>query len=114
PPPRPALGKTIPYDQYQAAVDGALSDVRAARSLSGSERTRKLQSAATTLEGVEGAGVSIHGGEAPAEIDNTAITGELRSTSPDVDAVERSLASLSEGLRQAGQGGVIAGTADGE
>src|SRR5438045_9124816 len=58
PPPRPALGKTLPYEQYAAAVDSALSDVRAARSLSGDDRKKKLQSAAATLEKVEGASVT--------------------------------------------------------
>src|SRR5947207_3228445 len=56
--PRPALGKTIPYEQYTTSVDQALDDVRAAQSLSGSDRKRKLQDAASALGQLEGASVS--------------------------------------------------------
>ncbi|MEO6458283.1 MAG: hypothetical protein ABIO92_08435, partial [Chloroflexia bacterium] len=38
PPPRPALGKTIPYEDYRASIREALVQVRDAESLSGDER----------------------------------------------------------------------------
>ena len=85
PPPRFALGQTITYPQYVAAVDTALSDVQAARSDAGKKAT-KLKSAASALEQVDGANISgAPGGNSPVQVDNGAITAELEEaarTSP--------------------------------
>jgi hypothetical protein len=87
--------------------------VREARALSGEDRREKLESAAATLEKVEGAGVAPADGGAAAEIDNTNITAALRTESPDLDEIESSLAALSESL-QAGIAGTPAGLLDPE
>jgi hypothetical protein len=113
PPARPALGQTLAYDQYSAAVDGALSAVREAASLEGAERTRKLEDAAAALEKVEGARVAPRGaGSAAAEVDNTAIIAELRGKDPNLEAIETSLSALSGSLHGEAQAG--SGILDGE
>jgi hypothetical protein len=104
PPPRPALGKTLPLDQYRAGIRDALDDVEAARSLSGSEREAKLNSAAGALERFEGASISGSAGSL-AEVDNTAIIAELRSSGPNIEAVRSSLSLLLDSL---GSTGVVA------
>ncbi len=113
PPPRPALGKSFTFSQYNAAVDSALADVRAARALSGNDRSNKLKNAANTLDSVEGGGVSDGAGSGFAQVDNTTIIAELRDNSPELDAIESKLSALSSALQQ-GRGAMLAGTANGE
>lgn len=112
PPPRPALGKTITFQEYTAEVNSALEEVRAARAASGEEREKKLRSAATTLEQVEGAGVNPPGGGSPAEVDNTFLTRGLRGEDPDLEELESSLATLSRSLSEQA-GSPLPGTLDG-
>lgn len=100
PQPRPAIGQTVTYGDYAAAIDSALSDVRTARSASSDDRKKAAQTAIATLEKVEGAQVGIRSAAAaPAEIDNTRILAELRGDSPDLDSVESSLSALSQALK---------------
>lgn len=113
PPPRPAIGKTITYREYTAAILSALSDVRKAKpAVLGDEREELLKKAASTLEGVEGAGVPARDGGL-SEIDNTVIIGALRAKDPDVEDIEASLSALAQGL-QGGALDPVAGTLDGE
>lgn len=112
-PPRPAIGTTIPLEDYKTAVKEALEQIRDAESLSGDERTKGIESAISTLEKVEGAGVVPQGGsEGAAEIDNTNLLEELRQDDPDLDKVERGLSALDDTLVE--QNGAVAGTLDGE
>ncbi|HYP40669.1 MAG TPA: DUF4129 domain-containing protein [Chloroflexia bacterium] len=113
PPPRPAIGKTLTYREYTAAILSALSDVRKAKPAAlGDEREELLKKAAGTLEGVEGAGVPARDGGL-SEIDNTAIIDALRAKDPDVEDIEASLSVLAQGL-QGGALDPVAGTLDGE
>ncbi len=114
PAPRPALGKTFAYAQYRAAVSSALEDVRAARTLEGAARTKKLESAAKSLEGLEGAGVPVGASNTFAQVDNTTLIAELRASNPDIDALEGSLSALSAALQDSEQGKGVAGAANGE
>ena len=114
PAPRPALGKTVAYAQYRAAISSALEDVRAAMTLQGGERTKRLESAAKSLEGVEGAGVPEGASNTFAQVDNTILIAELRALKPDIDALEGSLSTLSTALQEMEQGKGVAGAADGE
>jgi hypothetical protein len=76
-----------------------MSDVRDARSLSGGERDKMLESAASALEQVEGATVAPDDqGGLPAQIDNTHIIAGLREDDPNLAAIESSLSALSESL----------------
>jgi hypothetical protein len=100
PPVRPAVGVSIPYSQYLAAVTEALSHVREARRLAAEERTKRLERAAAALEKVEGVNVPSKAGGV-AEVDNTAILAALREPDPDVEALERALALLARGLEEA-------------
>jgi hypothetical protein len=112
PPPRPAIGKTITYREYTAAILSALSDVRKAKPAAlGDEREELLKKAAGTLEGVEGAGTPARDGGL-SEIDNTAIIDALRAKDPDVEDIESSLSALAQGL-QGGALDPVAGTLDG-
>ncbi|HYO49809.1 MAG TPA: hypothetical protein VEW94_08145, partial [Chloroflexia bacterium] len=99
PPPRPAIGKTITYREYTAAILSALSDIRKAKPAAlGDEREELLKKAAGTLEGVEGAGVPARDGGL-SEVDNTAIIEALRAKDPDVEDIESSLSALAQGLQ---------------
>jgi hypothetical protein len=114
PPLRPALGKTIPFDDYRAAVDEALQHVRDARAASGTDRTTAMQASVAALERVEGAAVTPPlPGALPAEVDNTLLLIELKELSPNLDAVEQSLTALAARLDAAEAGTHIAGTDDG-
>src|SRR5688572_151174 len=113
--PRPALGKTIPLEEYRAAVNDTLAQVREAQSLSGDERKKAVENAISTLDKVEGARVVPQdGGEdaGAAEIDNTHLLAELREDDPDLSQVESGLAALEETLRE--QSGPVEGSLDGE
>jgi hypothetical protein len=113
PPPRPAIGKTITYREYTAAILSALSDVRKANPAAlGDEREELLKKAASTLEGVEGAGVPARDGGL-SEVDNTTIIEALRAKDPGVEDIESSLSALAQGL-QGGALDPVAGTLDGE
>lgn len=102
PPSRPALGKTVPYGDYQEAVQGALAEVRLAKGeASGSDARKKhLEAAAVQLEKVEGADVVPPDapGNAFAEIDNTSAIAALRDDQPNVAALESKLDALSTAL----------------
>lgn len=114
-PPRPALGKTIPYEAYRAAVKEAATQVRDAASLSGDERKKGVESAIRTLEKVEGALVAPQGtreGEGAAEIDNTYLLAELRASNANLARVERGLSVLGATLQ--GESNTLQGTLDGE
>jgi hypothetical protein len=112
PPVRPALGRPVQYANYTAAVDEALAGVRDAGSLQGDERRKKLEGAAASLEKVEGASVEPPAGGI-SEVDNTAIISELRSQDPNLAAVEGSLSTLSQGLRESQTAQTLPGTLDG-
>lgn len=113
PAPRPAIGKMITYREYTAAILSALSDVRKAKPAAlGDEREELLKKAASTLEGVEGAGVPARDGGL-SEIDNTAIIEALRGDDPDVEGIEAGLSALAQGL-QGGSLDPVEGTLDGE
>jgi hypothetical protein len=113
PPPRFSLGKTISYDAYLSAVDRALSDLSEART-DPSQKTAKLNDAANALEQVEGASISgAPGGDNPVQVDNTALTVELRSKDPNPAAVEAALAALSAELHTQ-KAGIQSGTQPGE
>ncbi|MFL5734922.1 MAG: hypothetical protein ACJ78Q_17330, partial [Chloroflexia bacterium] len=113
PPPRPALGKRIPYATYSAAVDQALGAVHDAGSLQGDALKKKLESAAATLEQVEGASVEPPSGGISV-IDNTAIIAELRSSEPNLGALDGSLTALSQSLHEAPGAQPVAGTLEGQ
>lgn len=102
PPARPALGKTVPYNDYKAAVQDALAEVRLAKDAASGSTARKghLEAAAVQLEKLEGAGVVPPGapGNAFAEIDNTAAISALRDDKPNVAAIESELDALSTAL----------------
>src|SRR5688572_3374896 len=113
--PRPALGKTIPLEDYRIAVNDALVQVREAQSLSGDERKKAVESAISTLEKVEGARVVPQDGSGDAgaaEVDNTNLLAELREDDPDLSQVESGLAALEETLHE--PSGSVGGTLDGE
>lgn len=114
---RPALGKHVTYEEYQAAVRTSLDEVRAARSAEAASQERKdhIEVAATELEQVEGAGVEPVGGSqtSEAEVDNTAAIEELRSDDPNLEAVETHLEALSQSL-EAGATEYLEGTLAGE
>ena len=114
PTPRPALGKSIPYDDYRASIQEALVQVRNAQTLSGDERKKAVESAISTLEKVEGGRVVPQGGDAAegaAEIDNRYLLAELRASDVDLDRVEGGLSALDETLkgRESDMPGVLGG-----
>lgn len=113
--PRPALGKTVTYGEYRAAVQGALDEVRLAKGAASASDTRKshLLEAALRLEKVEGARVVPPGaGQSAAEIDNTALITALRSNAG-IDAPESGLATLLSALDQ-GSSLYLSGTKTGD
>lgn len=113
PPPRFSLGKTISYDTYLAAVDRALSDLRDARA-DATQKATKVSDAANELEQVDGANISgSPGGDNPVQVDNSALTVELRGKEPNLVAVEAALSGLSADLH-AQKSGVQSGTQAGE
>ena len=111
-PPPFALGKTITYESYRAAVDSALSDVRAARTADQKDRPSKLAHAASTLEQVDGANVSGgSGAQSAVQVDNSAIIAELKGSGANLEALEASLSALSDSLHRGsiGQQGTLTG-----
>lgn len=112
PPPRPAIGQTITFQQYVSTIDNALNDVRAAKSASGNERNQFIQSAITSLDKVEGGLVTPPSETATAEIDNTVVISEMRTDKPNLNSVESSLSILSQSLKSDSRQ-FIAGTLDG-
>ncbi|MEA2573376.1 MAG: hypothetical protein QOH93_674 [Chloroflexia bacterium] len=118
--PRPALGKHLTYEQYQAAVRTSLDEVRAAASAEEGSNERKghIEAATKELERVEGAGVEPVGGDrtSEAQIDNTSAVRELRSAEVNLAAVESYLVALSDSLGVGGRdylGGTLDGAAAG-
>ncbi|MDQ3704132.1 MAG: DUF4129 domain-containing protein [Chloroflexota bacterium] len=115
--PRPALGKRVTYEEYQAAVRTSLDAVRAARSAEAGSVERKdhIEAAVTELEGVEGAGVAPAGGgqASEAQVDNTSAIEELRSAEVNLEAVESYLDTLSASL-ELGAAAYLPGTLEGE
>ncbi|MEP6776127.1 MAG: hypothetical protein ABJA50_11080, partial [Chloroflexota bacterium] len=99
PPPRPAIGKVVPYADYQQAINDALSDVQSALKASGDERKAAVKRAIADLDRVEGAAITRRtGGPTVAEADNTLLLAELQGDSPNLEAVQSSLTILSAGL----------------
>jgi hypothetical protein len=116
PPIRPALGTTVTISDYRTAIQDAHSNINEALSSEGDARQAEIQQAIIALERVEGASiVETTGGPALAEADNTRLLQELALDDPNLEAVESSLALLSESLVNgpAGHLGPVEGTASG-
>jgi hypothetical protein len=99
PPVRPALGKSVSFDDYRKAIEDARSDIADARSASGGERKQAIEKAKNDLAAVEGASVSppLPDGK-PSQIDNTLVLGELGADEPNLAAVDAALSALGERL----------------
>lgn len=114
--PRPALGKRVTYEEYQAAVRASLDEVRAAQAAEegSDERKDHIEAAVTELERVEGAGVEPVGGSqaSEAQVDNTSAIEELRAEDVNLEAVQSYLDTLAASL-ESGDASYLPGTLEG-
>ncbi len=99
PPPRPAVGKVVPYADYRQTINDALGEVRIALNSSGDERKAAVKGAIADLDRVEGAAITGRTGALTiAEADNTLLLAELHGDAPNLEAVQSSLTILSASL----------------
>ena len=99
PPPRPAVGKVVPYADYRQAINDALGEVRNALNASGDDRKAAVTRAIADLDRVEGAAITGRtGGLTVAEADNTLLLAELQGDAPNLESIQSSLTILSAGL----------------
>ena len=112
--PRPALGRTISFTDYQDAVSKALSQVQTAESAAGTDRANAIKNAIATLSNVEGASVSpAQAGSVPSQVDNSVVIAALGKDPPDLKGTEQSLSALSDALSRP-TGTSVQGTLDGQ